>query len=84
VTRFVEKEPRRHGPAQVSSGIYVLESAFVERLPLGVPLDFGYDVFPRALDDGARLAAHELTRPVVDVGTPEGLAAARSIIEQEG
>lgn len=82
VTRFVEKGTRGEGPALVNSGIYVLEAAFVEPLPLGVPLDFGYDVFPRALEEGTRIVVHRLARPVVDVGTPEGLATARSLLRR--
>jgi NDP-sugar pyrophosphorylase family protein len=80
VTRFVEKGPPTRDRRLVNSGIYVLEPELVESLPLGVPLDFGYDVFPAAVDSGARIAAHRLARPVVDVGTPEGLAEARSLL----
>jgi mannose-1-phosphate guanylyltransferase/phosphomannomutase len=82
VTGFVEKGPRGGGPALVNSGIYVVEPALVEPLPLGVPLDFGYAVFPRALEEGARLVAHRLAEPVVDAGTPEGLAEARALVQR--
>ena len=40
--------------------------------------DFGHDVFPDALARGLRIAAHRLRAPVLDVGTPEALALARS------
>jgi mannose-1-phosphate guanylyltransferase len=83
VTRFVEKGLRGSGPALVNSGIYVLEPAFVETLPLGVPLDFGYDVFPQALERRERIVVHRLATPVIDAGTPEGLAAARSLLQRE-
>lgn len=81
VMGFTEKGPRS-GPALVNSGIYVVERALVEPLPLGVPFDFGYDVFPRALAEGASLVAHRLSSPVVDAGTPEGLAAVRSLVRR--
>lgn len=80
VRRFVEKGPPGAGPALINSGIYVLEPELVEPLPVGVPLDFGFDVFPQALADRTRIVAHELERPVIDVGTPEGLAAARAFV----
>jgi NDP-sugar pyrophosphorylase family protein len=80
VTRFVEKGPPEPGRvALVNSGIYVLESSLVEELPLGVPLDFGHDVFPQALERGAHIMAHKLSTPVLDMGTPETLALARTL-----
>jgi NDP-sugar pyrophosphorylase family protein len=83
VTHFMEKGPRGRGAALVNSGIYVLEPDFVEPLPLGVALDFGYDVFPAAVERGIRIAAHRLVNPVIDVGTPEGLDRARSLLERQ-
>jgi mannose-1-phosphate guanylyltransferase len=80
VTEFVEKGVPSPGPALVNSGIYVLDASFVEPLPLGVPLDFGYDVLPDAVERRTRIAAHRLANPVIDVGTPEALAQARSLL----
>jgi mannose-1-phosphate guanylyltransferase len=77
VTSFVEKGDRDDGPVLVNSGIYVVETRLVAELPLGRPLDFGHDVLPRALEDGRRIAAHRFVRPVIDIGTPEGLAQAQ-------
>jgi len=83
VTRFVEKGDRRAGPSLINSGIYVLEEQLLARLPIGVPLDFGHDVFPRAVSEGLTLLTHQLGRPVIDVGTREGLslAQARAVTE---
>jgi mannose-1-phosphate guanylyltransferase len=83
VTRFAEKGARGSGPALANSGIYVLEPSFVEALPLGVPLDFGYDVFPQALERGERIVVHRLATPVIDAGTPDGLAAAQALVQRE-
>jgi NDP-sugar pyrophosphorylase family protein len=70
-------------PAQarilINSGLYVLESEIVSRLPEGVESDFGRDVFPAALNCGLRLYALRLAEPVTDIGTPEGLALAQAI-----
>src|SRR5205085_6981507 len=47
------------------------------RLTQGEACDFGHHVFPAQLERGARVLAYELGEPVIDVGTPEGLASAR-------
>lgn len=80
VTSFLEKEPRADGPALVNSGIYVLESDLVASVPPGVFCDFGIDVFPGALAQGLPIYAYELTTPVIDIGTENGLSLARSSV----
>ena len=77
VTAFVEKGAAVRGPALINSGIYVVERELVAELPTNVELDFGHDVFPSALERGLPISAHRLARPVIDVGTPEGLTLAR-------
>jgi mannose-1-phosphate guanylyltransferase len=76
IRRFAEKAGS--GPGLVNAGLYVLEPDFVSRIPPGTVLDFGIDVFPVAVARGERLVAYELTRPVLDIGTPAALAAARA------
>jgi NDP-sugar pyrophosphorylase family protein len=78
VIAFLEKAGSGRKPAFISSGIYIVESELVRELPTGMELDFGHDVFPGALDRGLPLFAHRLSRPVIDVGTLEGLALART------
>jgi NDP-sugar pyrophosphorylase family protein len=79
VTAFSEKGVQGRGPFLVNSGVYVVESELVRDLPEDVPHDFGHDVFPRALAAGETLLAHRLRRQVVDIGTEEGLARARTL-----
>jgi NDP-sugar pyrophosphorylase family protein len=79
VTRFIEKGAHGAGPFLVNSGIYVLESDLVAELPPDVACDFGHDVFPGALAAHRTLRAHRLGKPVIDIGTTEGLARARRI-----
>jgi NDP-sugar pyrophosphorylase family protein len=82
VTGFQEKASEAAvESALINAGLYVLEPELVAGLPAGTPLDFGHDVFPAQLAAGARLAAHILPEPVIDVGTPEGLALARGLVE---
>lgn len=64
--------------ALINAGLYVLEPKLIADIPRGVALDFGHDVFPRAIEEGRRLAAYILDAPVIDVGTPEGLVRARA------
>jgi NDP-sugar pyrophosphorylase family protein len=78
VTRFAEKEPDTPVPALVNAGLYVIEPRLLAGLEPGVEADFGHDVFPAALAAGERLMVHRLAEPVIDVGTPEGLALARA------
>ncbi len=79
VRAFREKALERpDGEALVNAGLYVVEPALVADLPEGVELDFGHDVFPAALARGARIAAHRLAAPVIDIGTPSALSRARA------
>lgn len=79
IIRFAEKQGDGAEPASalINSGVYVLEEEVVSELELGAFSDFGHDVFPHALAVGAAMFAYELRNPVIDVGTPEGLVAAR-------
>jgi NDP-sugar pyrophosphorylase family protein len=79
VVRFVEKGAGPAGPALINSGFYVLNPDVVERVPAGTFSDFGRDVFPALLAEGAVIHTHRLPRPVIDIGTPEGLELARSL-----
>jgi NDP-sugar pyrophosphorylase family protein len=84
VRRFAEKEERAAGPALINSGIYAIEREVVEPLEPGAFSDFGHDVFPALLREGARLATFELEHPVIDIGTPGGLALARATVARHG
>lgn len=79
VTGFAEKDAHGPGPFLVNSGLYVLESELVSSLPRDVLIDFGHDVFPKALRAGVAINAHRLTNAVVDIGTEEGLERGRAL-----
>ena len=80
IRRFTEKGAQTEGPVLINSGVYMLESSLMETLPRGVESDFGSDVFPAALELGLPLYAARLAEPVIDIGTPEGLALARATV----
>jgi NDP-sugar pyrophosphorylase family protein len=79
VLAFREKQPGIPIPALVNAGLYLVEPELIASLEPGAELDFGHDVFPAALRRGERIRAHRLPVPVIDVGTPEGLARARDL-----
>jgi NDP-sugar pyrophosphorylase family protein len=80
VTRFAEKQASEvTGSVLINSGIYVLETDVVKDLPVGVFCDFGEHVLPRVIEDGGRVFAYRLGKPVIDIGTPEGLAEASAL-----
>lgn len=80
ITAFREK-PGDRARGWVNSGIYVLSPAVLDRIP-PPPADFGYDVWPRALDDGLRLQGCPVDGYLRDVGSPSELqAASRDVTE---
>jgi len=80
VTRFEEKTHRGSGPVLINSGVYVIEPELVASLPAGTASDFGEDVFPAALEQELTIFGHRIPKPVIDIGTPEGLAQAHVAI----
>jgi NDP-sugar pyrophosphorylase family protein len=79
IVRFAEKDETGATPASVliNSGVYILDETVVADLAPGAFSDFGHDVFPDMLAHGAPMFAYEFPRPVIDIGTPDGLKTAR-------
>ncbi len=72
ITRFVEKPP----PDQIFSplanaGVYVLDPSVLETIPANTASDFGRDIFPSLLAQGARLYGTLLGGYIQDTGTPD-------------
>jgi NDP-sugar pyrophosphorylase family protein len=83
ITRFAEKENAKPvGPALINSGIYVLDAVVMDSLTPGVFSDFGQDVFPALIKERAAMLAFRLARPVIDIGTPEGLSLANATVAE--
>jgi NDP-sugar pyrophosphorylase family protein len=72
ITAFREKADRNDG--WVNGGVYVMPRSVVERIPEDRPSSLEQDLFPRLAAAGL-LAAHPTPPPLLDMGTPEGLAA---------
>ncbi|MDQ4023905.1 MAG: nucleotidyltransferase family protein [Actinomycetota bacterium] len=79
VTGFEEKS-QSSGRALVNSGVYVVEPELVSSVPAGTPTDFGHHVFPSALDRGLPIFSYPISDPVIDIGTPRGLALAHAAV----
>ena len=62
VIRFLEK-PRADEVFShwVSAGLLVLEPSVIDRMPEGVAADFGRDIFPALLSEGARLGGYRMS-----------------------
>jgi NDP-sugar pyrophosphorylase family protein len=71
VTGFREKTREQTGPGWLNAGVYVIERELLERVPEGVPCSLERDVFPDALGDGMKIAAHRCRQPFFDIGTAE-------------
>jgi NDP-sugar pyrophosphorylase family protein len=71
VTEFREKAPGLAG--WVNGGIYIMQHEAVERIDGGRPVSIERDVFPSFAREH-RLAVWPADPPLLDMGTPEGLA----------
>jgi NDP-sugar pyrophosphorylase family protein len=79
ITAFHEKDPARTS-GWANGGVYLVELGWLaEWTDHELPLDFGFDLFPAALDRGRDLRAHRLASPVLDIGTPGDLDRAREL-----
>jgi NDP-sugar pyrophosphorylase family protein len=66
---FKEKVAEQQAAGWLNAGAYVIERALIERAPAGVPCSLERDLFPAALADGLRVAAHCSCEPFFDIGT---------------
>jgi mannose-1-phosphate guanylyltransferase len=76
VLAFVEKPPRDEAPTDlINAGFYVLEAAFLERVPAGCRVNIERETFPAMVAEGT-LYARSDPAYWLDVGTPERLLQA--------
>ncbi len=80
VTAFREKADRAAG--FVNAGLYLLPRDVVAGLPAGRAVSLETDVFP-ALAAQRRLVAIPIPPPLLDMGTPDGLAAMEAFLRAE-
>lgn len=77
VLGFVEKPPRETATTNlINAGIYVMEPAVLERIPVGEEHSVERTLFPELVAEGARLFATRTDAYWMDIGTPEKLLSA--------
>lgn len=81
IVRFLEKSPNA-GPGPINAGVYVFSDAALDVVAAGTAGSLEREVFQTAAP--GFLAVLATAGRFVDVGTPEGLAAARAMIAESG
>ncbi len=80
IVRFVEKPPRDQVFSNLANaGIYILEPEVLDSIPAEQVYDFGHDVFPKMLAEGARIAGYVIEDTLIDIGLPEKYAEANRV-----
>jgi NDP-sugar pyrophosphorylase family protein len=74
---FHEKADRSGG--WVNGGLYRIRRELLDRIPVGDPCSLEQDLFPRLAAEGV-LGVERVNPPLLDMGTPEGLAAMESYL----
>lgn len=69
VLRFVEKPQQWDGGDTANAGVYVCEPEVTARVPAGFS-DFGHDIIPALLREGAPVYGRPLRGYLLDIGTP--------------
>jgi NDP-sugar pyrophosphorylase family protein len=79
VTGFTEKDPRDKGPGFINGGVYLLSQKALDELckmnAYSLEIDFFFELKP-----GSILAFTPEKAKFIDIGTPESLAAAISVL----
>ncbi len=79
VARFIEKpKPGEVGGNLAAAGVYLAEPSVLTRVPPASSYDFGHDLVPRLLAEGAVVYGQLLGGYLLDIGTPEAYRQAQS------
>ena len=72
IIKFAEKPPRNQVFSNLANaGIYILEPDVFNQIPAEQVYDFGHDVFPNLLAQGAKITGYVIDAPLIDIGLPE-------------
>lgn len=77
ITEFVEKPGDASPGNLVNTGIYFLERSVLDRIPADKPCDFGRELFPQMVAEGAFLSGLEMTGYWCDIGSRTAYAQAQ-------
>lgn len=68
----------------INTGIYILEPEVLSRIPAGVPYDFGHDLFPLMVKEGAQIYGYVMDGYWCDIGDVRAyLSAHRAAMDGE-
>lgn len=79
LTAFLEKADREAG--WVNGGVYWMQRRVLDLIPGTGASSLETGVFPRLVAEG-KLRAHRVNPPLLDMGTPEGLAAMEAFLQR--
>lgn len=82
VLRFVEKPTDWNGGDTANAGVYVCQPEVAARIPPGFS-DFGHDIIPALLHEGAPVYGRPLRGYLLDIGTPEAYAQAQHMVDAD-
>lgn len=74
----------RDGSDSINAGIYLLEPAFLKRIPEGRPSSVEREVFPEALRTGAALYCASPRGSWLDLGSPQAFSTAATMVTEGG
>lgn len=77
--QFKEKQ-QTTGAGYVNAGIYLLNQAILEQIPVGQYCSIEHDLFPSLIGRG--IHAFRQTRPFMDIGTPDSFEMAQTVIPE--
>lgn len=76
---FREKRP---GSALINAGVYWFSPQALRGFPVDRPLSFETAVFPKLIEQGARIGVVAVEAPFIDIGTPQSLAQGAEFIRK--
>jgi len=83
IRRFVEKpSPGETTSNLANAAIYVLEPEVMDSIPSETFYDFGFDVFPRLLREGAPLYGYVTDAAILDAGTMENYRHVEQVLAE--
>ncbi len=80
VTAFREKAPRESG--WINAGLYLIDRAILQSIPADRNVSIEIDIFPDLVRRGL-VRACPLPPPLLDMGTPEGIAAMEAFLKRQ-
>jgi len=78
ITAFLEKADREQG--WINAGVYLMNRSVLALIPSDGPVSIEEEIFPKMAKAGL-LEAFPFPPPLLDMGTPEGLAAMEAFFE---